>query len=305
MTPDQYTNQELFIEVGDGHDLYVQDWGNKAIKTPVIFLHGGPGNGCNDGHRSRFDPLQQRVIFFDQRGCGRSIPYGSLEHNTTADLVADITKIADKLGLKQFILHGGSWGSTLALAYALEHPKRVKAMVLQGIFTGSQSEIDYLDQGLFRTFYPDVWDRYLQATPAEHRKDPGVYHVPRILGSDEQAVRQSGFAYSFVEYSILHLDDRPKQGDPETFDPTETRIEVHYMHNRCFMPDRHILKNAHKLTMPVWLVQGRYDMVCPPATAYELNQKLPNSELIWTVAGHANDRANYDACRTILLALTK
>ncbi|HSX04907.1 MAG TPA: alpha/beta fold hydrolase [Candidatus Saccharimonadales bacterium] len=305
MTPDAHTIQETFLEVGDGHTLYVHDWGNRAAKTPIITLHGGPGSQARDSHKRLYDPARQRVIFFDQRGCGRSLPYGSLEHNTTQQLIEDISKIADHLKIKQFILAGGSWGSCLALAYALEHPERVAAMALNGIFTGSQAEIDWLDGGLFRTFYPDVWDRYLAATPKAHHKDPGAYHYQRVMGGDPDAARESGHAYETLEGSVLALDDRFMPSDLATYDPSGIRIEMHYMQKRCFMPDRHILDSAHRLTMPIWLVQGRYDMVCPPAAAYELHQKLPNGELVLTTSGHRPEHETSSVLRTVLLQLSQ
>ena len=304
MTPDEYTISELFLEVGDGHTLYVHDWGKQNAETPIIFLHGGPGSGVKDRYKTTFDPSLQRVIFFDQRGCGKSTPYGSLEHNTTDDLVEDIEKIARLLKLDTFILTGGSWGSCLALAYGLKYPKRVSAMVLRGIFTGSQAEIDYLDQGHFATHFPDVWDKYLDATPAAHQKNPGKYHAARILGNDEQAARESACTYGNLEGALLSLDDRFTPPNPDEYDPTLSKLEVYYMTNRCFMPDRFVMDNAHKLRMPIWLIQGRYDFVCPPVTAYELNEKLLNSRLVWTTAGHGNDRPNYDVHRTILLQLS-
>lgn len=303
MTPDEHTIKEQYVEVGDGHELYVYEWGNPN-GLPIIHLHGGPGSNANDGHKSTYDPLTQHVIFFDQRGCGKSLPYGSLEHNTTQDMVEDIEKIAHKLKLTTFVITGGSWGSCLALAYALKYPGRVRAMVLRGIFTGSQAEIDYLDKGRFATHFPDAWDRYMDATPAKYHDDPGRYHAKRILGSDADAAKESAFAYHNLEGAILRLDDRFALGGKDDFDPTGTKLEVYYMTNRCFMPDRYIMNNARKLTMPIWLIQGRYDFVCPPVTAYELNEKLPNSRLIWTTAGHGNDRANYDINRALLLQLS-
>ena len=304
MTPDEYTNQELRIDIGDGHKLYAQDWGNKDAETPVFFLHGGPGSQCKDKHKANFDPKTQRVIFHDQRGCGQSTPYGSLEHNTTQNLVEDIEKIAGKLGIEKFIISGGSWGSCLALAYALKYPNRVKAMVLNGIFTGSAQEIDYLDGGGFRTHFPDAWQTFLDTVPKTHRDNPGKYHARRILGDDEAAAKESAYAYGNLEAAVMSLDDRFTPGDFEEFDPSGMRIEVAYMQHGCFMPDRYILDNAHKLTMPVWLVQGRYDFVCPPRTAYELNQKLPNSRLVWTIGGHGNEHETASVQKSILLSLT-
>lgn len=303
MTPDEHTNKEFYIEVGDGRELYVQDWGNKKAKHPIVFLHGGPGGCSDDRAKAVFSPSSQhRVIFFDQRGCGKSLPYGSLKKNTTPNLVEDITKIADQLKLKQFVLVGGSWGSTLALAYALKYPKRIAALVLNGIFTGSLDEIKWLDRGGFRVFFPDVWERYVQTVPKSHRNNPSEYHFTRILGDDESADRTSGHAYQTLEGSVMALDDRFQPDDITEFDATGIRTEVHYMANGCFMPDRHILNNAKKLTMPIWLVQGRYDMVCPPSTAYELHQKLPNSHLIWTVGNHrTGERETSSVIKTILL----
>ncbi|HET6924776.1 MAG TPA: alpha/beta fold hydrolase [Candidatus Saccharimonadales bacterium] len=304
MTPDAYTIQETFIEVGDGHTLYVHDWGNKDAETPIIFLHGGPGGQCGDKHKRQFDAATQRVIFFDQRGSGKSLPYGSLEHNTTQDMIHDIGAIADHFNIESFFLTGRSWGSCLALAYALEHPERVKAMVLGGIFTGSQSEIDWLDNGVFATFYPEAWERYLAATPESHRNNPGEYHYRRLMGTDEAAAKTSGLAYDTLEGSVMQLDDSFTPPSLEEYDPAPIRIEMHYMHERCFLPDRFILKSAHKLAMPIYLVQGRYDMVCPPVTAYELNEYLPNSELYMYIGGHRVEHESWNITKALLGRLT-
>ncbi|HZM63996.1 MAG TPA: alpha/beta fold hydrolase [Candidatus Saccharimonadales bacterium] len=304
MTPDDYTIREFYIEVGDGHELYVHDWGNKKAKHPIIFLHGGPGSGTKDKHKIQFDPTQQRVIFFDQRGCGKSLPFGSLKHNTTEKIIEDIDKIAKELKISSFVLTGGSWGSCLALAYAVKHPQKVLAMVLSGVFTGSQAEIDYFDKGQFKAWFPEVWERYLAATPNEHRHSPTTYHFQQILGKNDETACRSACAYGNMEGALLQLDDRfsPAAADNPEYDPTDIKIEVHYLANRCFMPDRYIFDSARKLTMPVWLVQGRYDMVCPPTTAYELHQKLPKSQLIWTVGGHrSSEREAQSVLRSILL----
>lgn len=304
MTPDEHTIREFYIEVGDGHELYVQDWGNKKAKHPIVLLHGGPGGGTSDKHKVAFDPLQHRVIFFDQRGSGKSLPYGSLKNNTTDNLIEDIEKITKQLKISSFVLVGNSWGSTLALAYGVKHPQKVQAMVVSGIFTGSQAEIDYFDKGLFRTWFPEVWQTYMACTPKAHQDAPSDYHYQRILGKNDDEVRESACAYGNLEGAMVALDDRftPSTTTDPAFDPNGIRIEVHYLANHCFMPDRHIFDNARKLTMPVWLVQGRYDMVCPPTAAYELHQKLPKSQLIWTIGGHrSNERETQTAVRAILL----
>jgi proline iminopeptidase len=305
MTPDEHTIQETFLEVGNGHTLYVQEWGNPN-GAPIMFLHGGPGAAATNQHRSALDPTQHRVIFFDQRGCGRSLPHGSLEHNTTADIIADIEKIAAHLKLKQFVITGGSWGSCLALAYALQHPERVRAMVLSGIFTGAQAEIDYFDKGEFRTYFPEVWERYLATVPASHHANPTKYHYERVLKGSEQAARESAYALENMEGALLSLDERFMSQPFSDFDPTGAFIEAHYLANGCFMPDRHIFKNAQKLTMPIWMVQGRYDFVCPPITAHELHKVLPNSQLVYTIAGHrGSERATQDVIRGLLLQFVK
>jgi proline iminopeptidase len=302
VSPDQHTIQETFIEAGDGHTLYVHEWGNPK-GMPVVFLHGGPGSGCHDRHKQVFDPYKHRVIFFDQRGSGRSVPYGSIENNTTAELIEDIEKIAKHSKLTRFTLVGGSWGSCLALAYGLAYPKRVKNMILVGIFTGSQTEIDYFNNGEYALSFPDVWEELLDNTPKSHRSNPVTYHYRQALGEDEQAVKRSAYVLENMERALLSLDDRFTPGPYNDFDPTSSIIETHYLSNLCFMPDRSIMAQAHKLTMPIWLIQGRYDMVCPGRTAYELNQLLPNSELIWTIGGHRNEREGWNVERSLLIQL--
>jgi proline iminopeptidase len=305
MAPDQHTIAEHHFSVGDGHTLYVQDWGNREAKLPILVLHGGLGSGTRDSTKYRFDPQTQRVIFHDQRGCGNSRPYGSLEHNTTDDLIEDIKHIADKLKVSSFVLNGGSWGSTLALAFALKYPKYVAGMVLHGIFTGSQAEIDWLDQGQFSMIYPEAWDRYIEATPGEHHKNPSRYHFEQALSaSDPEQAKRSAYAYECLESNVCRLDDRFIPGPYDTYDPTSIRTEIHYLMQRCFMPDRHILDNGHTLTMPIYLVQGRYDIVCPPTTAYELSKAAPNCTLTWTINGHMAEHEAHNLINVFLKQLT-
>lgn len=301
MTPDTHTISETMFDVGQGHQLYVQEWGNKKAKTTFMFLHGGPGSGCNDSHKLLFNPHKNRVIFFDQRGSGKSLPAGELKDNTTEHCINDIQVIANKFDLKTFVLVGGSWGSTLALAYGIAYPKTVQAMVLRGIFTGRQEEIEFLSKGGFRHFYPDVWERFAKSVPKEHQDSPSAYHGPRALGDNQKIAKESAYAYEQLEGSIMKLDDRYQAEEFEEFDPSGIRIEILYMQNKCFLSENHIFDNANKLTMPIWLVQGRYDAVCPPTIAYELHKKLPDSQLLWTLAGHGGgERANFDSTKTII-----
>lgn len=294
MNPDQYTIQEFFLDVGGKHRLYVQDWGNKNADHPVIFLHGGPGSNCKDKFKMNFDPAKQRVIFFDQRGSGKSLPLGELKDNDSQKLVVDIEKIIIKLKLPTIVLAGGSWGSCLALLFGIKYPKRVHAMVLNGIFTARKSEIEYLDNGQFRTFFPDVWEKYVATVPKEYSHDPSKYHYKNAFGSDPDLAKKSAYAYSeYLEGPLLNIDDRYEVENYEEFDPTGAKVEMHYLKNGCFLPEGYIFSNASKLTMPIWLIQGRYDMVCRPITAYELSKVLPNSRLIWSLSGHIISRESW------------
>lgn len=304
MTPDKYTIKESYLEVGDGHTLYIHDWGNKLATKPILFLHGGPGSSVRDKFKTLFNPIKQRVIFFDQRGCGKSTPYGELANNTTKKLINDIELIADNLNLKQFIINGGSWGSCLALAYTISHPKRVLGLVINGIFTGSKSEIDWLNRGYFKLFYPEVWDKYLNNTPKEHHNNPTDYHLKQIKSKDKNEALKSAYIFDNLESAVMNLDDRFEADNIATYDPAGSIIEMTYLENNCFMPDRYIIDNVHKITAPVWLIQGRYDMICPPITAYEIHNKLPNSKLIWTTSGHGFVHENWNIIRTILTEIT-
>lgn len=303
MQQDPYALQEFSLDVGDGHTLYVQDWGNKDAVTPILFLHGGPGSQVKQKHKGAFDPLTQRVVFFDQRGCGKSTPYGELENNTTQHLVEDISRIADRLRIAKFTLHGSSWGSALALAYSLAHPDRVANVVIGGVYTGSKAESDWVDEGRFRTFYPEAWDAYLRRTPEAQRDAPTRYHFDKVLNGTPEEQKLSAYAYDCLESALVRLDDRLAADSFDDFDMTSAKIEMKYLANGCYMPDRYILDNAGKLTMPVYIVQGRYDMVCPPITAYELYSKLPNSKIYWTISGHLTEHEGQNIFKSIFASL--
>lgn len=297
MNADEYTRQELQLDVGDGHNIYVHDWG-QGNSTPVVYLHGGPGGKVSDSKKSFFEPSKQRVLFFDQRGCGRSTPYGSLEHNTTSHLVLDIIKILDKLEIKRAVLFGGSWGSALALYTALQHPERVAALVLYGIFTATKWENEWIDSGMTRHFYPELWAQYMASVPAEHTANPTAYHAPRILA--ETPDKQSALAYQRYQSGLVFLDDRNGRFEADDeYDPAPVRIETHYLSQGAFMPEGYILEHAAAITMPVYMVQGRYDMMCPPVTAYKLAEKLPNATLHWTVDGHVAGRETWSLLRAL------
>lgn len=300
MTPDEHTNQELMLDVGGGHKIYVHDWGKVDAPTSILFVHGGPGNGSQDRDKQKFDPATQRVIFYDQRGCGKSIPYGSLEHNTTPELVADIQNILNELQLEKVILIGGSWAPCLALAFGLAHPERVSGMILYGIFTGAHNETDWLTNGGYKEFFPEVWERYVASTPAEHSDNPTAYHLERAFGDDSEAAKRSIYTYNEMELALLKLDEQYVMEPYETYDPVPLRIEMHYVANNFFLEPDYIINNASRLTMPITIVHGRYDMVCPPRNAYRLHKTLPNSKLIWTINGHLNQHEAKNIVKLVL-----
>lgn len=304
MNEDQYTNKVFMLPVTHGHELWVHDWGNKDAETVFFFLHGGPGSSCRDKHKFAFDPMTQRVIFHDQRGSGQSVPAGKWHHNNTQELAADITAIADHLGVKKFVITGGSWGSTLALYYALENPKRISAIVVSGVFTASQQEIDWLDKGLFRTHFPDAWDRYTTTVPVEHKNDPSAYHMANAFGNDETKAFAAARAYGDLEAAVISLNDFHAPTPETETDLSGSLIEMRYLAKRCFLPDRYILDNAHKLTMPVYIVQGRYDFVCPPKTAYELSKVASDTHLTFVQAGHSAEHETVTALSLIYRQLT-
>ena len=304
MNPDEFTLEEKNTDVGEGHTLYSQLWGSKAAKQTILFLHGGPGSGVNDGHKNQFDPSVQRVLFVDQRGSGKSTPQGSIKDNTTDKSVEDIVLLAKEYGIDSFVVTGGSWGSTLALVLAIRHPELVIALVLRGIFTARKSEIEYLDKGGIKAFFPDVWADYAATVPDEFKEDPGAFHGPRILGDDQVAAKESAYAYDTLEASVVRLDDRRKLEDFDTYDKNGITIEYSYLANACYLEEGYILKNADKIKAPLHIVQGRYDTVCPPQTAYDLHMAVPGSKLHWTVSGHSGgDRNNWETTRAILATL--
>ncbi len=298
INPDPFTVAEHHFKTTDGlYNIYVQEWGNKNGK-PIIFLHGGPGAGCSDRYKQPYDPKKHYVIFFDQRGCGLSQPVGEIRSNTTDYLLKDIGLIADKLNLESFSINGGSWGSTLALCYAISNPARVTSMVLSGIFLATKEEIDYFERGGYKQFFPEVYEFLAEGVPEDHQIKPGDYHRRRFI---EQESVESAYRYSEAELAVLRLNNQYVPPPlTEEYDTTYAKLITHYMDNNCFIKDGYILENSDKLSMPIHIVHGRYDMVCLPINAYKLHKALPNSQIYWTMAGHSgSDRSNYDVLSTI------
>ncbi len=305
MKPDEYTIAEHMLDVGHKHQLYIQDWGNKKAKTPIIFLHGGPGDGCKDKHKTPFDPKTQRVIFFDQRGSGKSLPYGRWHHNNTQELASDITKIADFLDIDQFVLTGASWGSTLALYYAISNPSRVEALVVSGIWTCSKEELEWEIAGVYCSHFPEAWQKFTQEVPEEYKSNPLAFCLDNATSPDPDLAKKASYAYTKLVVQLISLYGQEVSIDYETYDPNPTIINLRYMAKHCFLTDKFILKNAHKLKMPVYIIHGRYDMLCPPKTAYELSKLIPNSHLTWVVSGHRAEHETTTAQRLIYKHLTE
>jgi proline iminopeptidase len=279
------------LAVDPPHVLYVEECGNPA-GLPVLFIHGGPGGGCEPYHRRFFDPDIYRAVLFDQRGCGRSTPHAEVSGNNTWALVADIERIREHLGIERWLLFGGSWGSTLALAYAETHPERVLGMVLRGIFLCRPHEIRWFYQEGASRLFPDYWKEYLRQIPEEERGDLLRAYHRRLFGEDEVARMAAAKAWSRWEGRTSTLLPRKEIVDHFS-DPYTAlalaRIECHYFVNDSFLEPNQLLRDAHRLaSIPGIIVHGRYDVVCPVENAWELHQVWPGSELrIIPDAGHS------------------
>jgi proline iminopeptidase len=280
------------LAVGDGHDIYWEECGNPEGK-PVVFLHGGPGAGCDARSRRFFDPARYRICLFDQRGCGRSRPHASLEHNTTWDLVADIEKLRAQLGIERWQVFGGSWGSTLALAYAEAHPERVTELVLRGIFLLRKRELDWFYQEGASAMYPDRWEEYLAPIPRAERGNLMRAFYKRLTGEDRAAAQAAARAWSVWEGSTSYLlidEDNVRRWGEDEFSLAVARIECHYFVNGGFMrSESQLLDDIGRIRhLPAMIVQGRHDVVCPMFTAWDLHRAWPEAELrVIGDAGHS------------------
>ena len=280
---------QRMLEVGDGHRVYVEQCGNPD-GIPVIVLHGGPGGGCSPAMRRYFDPAVFRVVLFDQRGCGRSRPHASVEANTTWHLVADIELIRETLGIDRWIVFGGSWGATLALIYAQAHPERAAALALRGVFLMTQPELDWFYGGGAGKFWPDLWNRFASLIPADEQHDfIGAYHR-RLFSGDIPLETRFARAWASWENSLASVHYHGGGSAPGDYARAFARIENHYFSNDGFLEfDGQILAHMDRIAhIPGVIVQGRYDMICPPQRAWELSQNWPAGELqIIRNAGHA------------------
>ena len=279
------------VPVSDGHTLYVEECGT-AAGLPAVFLHGGPGAGCESYHRQFFDPAAYRIVLFDQRGCGRSTPHASLQGNTTRALIEDIETLRQQLGIDRWVVFGGSWGSTLALAYAETHPERVLGLVLRGIFLCRPRDIHWFYQEGASFLLPDQWQDFLQPIPEDERHDMVSAYYRRLTGGDEVAMMAAAKAWSIWEGRSSTL--LPRRAVVDHFADSKTalslaRIECHYFMNNSFMQSDQLLADAERLVdIHGVIVHGRYDVVCPLEQAWLLHQAWPESRLeVIQDAGHS------------------
>jgi len=271
------------LKVSDLHTLYYEEVGN-ASGLPAVFLHGGPGGGSEADYRRYFDPSRYRVVLFDQRGCGKSTPHAELRENTTWTLVADIERLRETLGIDKWVVFGGSWGSTLALAYAETHPERCLGLILRGIFLLRRKELLWFYQEGASWLFPDAWEEYLKPIPEVERGDLMSAYYRRLTSDDPKLRMDAARAWSIWEGSTSKLHPDPKvieRFSGDAFAEAFARIECHYFVNGAFMrSDTQLLDDATKIAhLPGVIVQGRYDVVCPAASAWALHKRWPKAEL--------------------------
>ncbi|PPR17196.1 MAG: Proline iminopeptidase [Alphaproteobacteria bacterium MarineAlpha9_Bin3] len=299
--------EKCFLEVGDGHKVYVEKIGNpKGI--PFIFLHGGPGSGCQNNQRSLFNLENSNVILFDQRGAGKSEPKRSLYKNTTQNLIADMEEIRKKFNIKKWSIVGGSWGSTLGLAYTEKYRDSVEGLVLRSVFLGTDNNVNWAFEKAAKTFRPELWNKWIRLLDIEERKNPIEAYGKRLESSDIKISNSAALAWSLYESILSQLSSDilfPKSFMDEIFinssaDPNTPFFEWHYIKNNFFLEDNELIKNAYKLNgIPGSIVQGRYDLLCPVINAYEIAMKWKTCDLI--IVDEGAHSANSDPMREKLV----
>lgn len=280
---------QRMLEVGDGHRVYMEQCGNPD-GVPVVVLHGGPGGGCSPAMRRYFNPEIFRVILFDQRGCGRSRPHASVDHNTTWHLVSDIERIRQTLGIEKWIVFGGSWGATLALVYGQEHPERAAALVLRGVFLMTGAELDWFYGGGAGNFWPELWETFRAMVPEDERHDLITAYNRRLFSGDLMMETRFARAWASWENALASIDSSGAMGEsPSDYARAFARLENHYFMNGGFLGEKQILDRMDRIAqIPGIIVQGRYDMICPPVSAQRLAKAWPRARLkMIGKAGHA------------------
>ena len=305
--PEIEPNKEYQLPCGNLHNIYVEESGNPNGQ-PVIFLHGGPGGGCGAKQRRFFDPKHYRIILFDQRGCGKSTPLGETKENTTADLVNDIETIRKHLNIEKWILFGGSGGSSLALAYGIKYPEYLIGLILRGVFLSREKELDWFLKDVDQ-FFPENHKLLLSHKDNINKDNLVKEYTDLVFGSNFDIAKQAAVAWNKFEGSILKLIPTTDLNNSDEdinyeFELARAKVQLHYINNFCFIDGNDILKKINVLKgIPIKIVQGRYDMVCPPKTAYELKQQLPHSEL--TIIADAGHSASEDGTLSALICATE
>ena len=283
--------KQNIMDVGDGHKIYIEECGNPTGQ-PALIIHGGPGGGCSPNMRRYFNPSIFRIILFDQRGCGRSKPHASVEKNTTWDLIADIEVIRNNLGISKFILFGGSWGAALSLIYAEQFPDHVAGIILRGVFTMTKNELNwvYTNQGAAK-FLPEAWRCFEEIIPISERSDLILAYHKRLFGSSPAEQAKYSRAWTVWENALASFSSFGNSYSPSIeYAKAFARIENHYFINNGFLKtDGQIIRDLYLLEkIPITIVQGRYDMICPPETAEAVHRALSNSKLVIVKkAGHS------------------
>lgn len=297
--------QSGHLAVSGGHRVYFEESGNPRGQ-PVLFLHGGPGSASKPDHRRYFDPVAYRIVLFDQRGCGRSEPAGAIHDNTTSHLVADIEAIRERLGVRQWTLFGGSWGSSLALAYAQAHPQRVGCLILRGIFLASRDELSWYFLGL-RQFIPEAWHALWDGIPVAPADWPGLVRAydAMLHQPDTTAAIDAARRWNAYETAIMSIGMEAPMAASANDAPgalARARIQVHYLAHDCFLRPGELLDNLPRVShLPATIVHGRMDFVCPPVTAYELAARWPGAKRVFVArAGHASSHPDLE--RELVLA---
>ena len=302
--PEIETSASDQIDTGDGHVLYLEQAGNPA-GIPVIFIHGGPGSGCNPNHRRYFNPDIYRIIIFDQRGCNRSTPQGCVENNTTPDLVQDLETIRAFLKIDQWLVFGGSWGATLGLLYAETHPEHVTGMILRGTFLARRVDLDWFTKNGANRLFPDQWEQFIDYIPPEERQDLVAAYHKRLTDKDE-GIRQK-FARSWSEWTTrvvtYNLTEQKNEAEDISTLVNQVSIETHYAFNRYFIQENQILDNISQIPdVPMIIVHGRKDLTCILEASWSLHKALPAAELV--IVPHAGHLAGEPAMIDALITAT-
>ena len=304
--PEIEPNKEYMLTCGDIHNIYVEESGNPDGQ-PILFLHGGPGGGCGAKQRRFFDPKYYRIILFDQRGCGKSTPLGETKENTTEDLISDIETIRKHLNIEKWVLFGGSWGSSLALAYGVRYPEYLTGLILRGVFLSREKELDWFLKDVDQ-FFPEYHELLLNHKDNINKDNLVEEYTRLVFGNNFNIAKKASVAWNKFEGSVLKLlptsDSNNNEEINYEFELARAKVQLHYINNLCFIDGEKILNKVKVLkNIPVEIVQGRYDMVCPPKTAYDLKQRLPHSQLV--IIADAGHSASEDGTLSSLISATE